>query len=96
MKRFSNIKIARGTCRPDSDLLCRHPDSWAEESPYTRYNLSEYLTLIDDGQVSTAVISDRIQELSGVLSDGTQYRLKFPREFTDELTVELTQAFTAD
>ncbi len=92
MKRFSNIKIAGVLAVLIAIFYVATQTLGAEESPYTRYNLSEYLTLIDDGQVSTAVISDRVQELSGVLNDGTQYRLKFPREFTDELTVELTQA----
>ncbi len=92
MKRFSTVQIVGAIAVLIAIFYVATQTLRAEESPYTWYNLSGYLGLIDDGQVSTAVISDRIQELSGVLSDGTQYRLKFPREFTDELTVELTQA----
>jgi len=56
------------------------------------YSLGDYLDLIDDGQVSTAVISDRTQELTGSLIDGTAYQLRFPSAFTDELTIALTDA----
>ena len=59
------------------------------------YNLAEYLDLIDDGEISTAILDDRNQVLIGELNDGTEYELAFPREFTDELTTALTQAVPA-
>ena len=96
MKRFSNIKIVGALAVLIAIFYVATQTLGPKSRPIPDTTCRSISTLIDDGQVSTAVISDRIQELSGVLSDGTQYRLKFPREFTDELTVELTQAFTAD
>jgi len=63
-----------------------------DAEPRAEYNLAEYIQLIDDGQVESAVIFDRSHRLEGELFDGTQYELTFPSQFTDELTTELTEA----
>ena len=58
----------------------------------TEVDLVEYLTLVREGEVSTAIIVDSAHRVSGELADGTQYELRFPRDFTDELTLELAAA----
>jgi cell division protease FtsH len=63
-----------------------------ETENITEYNLAEYLSLIEDGEVETAVIRDRSHQIDGKLFDGTIYNLSFPASFTDELTTELTEA----
>jgi len=62
------------------------------DEPRTEYDLGEYLALIDDNQIQSAVILDRSSELYGLLTNGSEYQLGFPREFTDELTTALTEA----
>jgi len=56
------------------------------------FNLGEYLEFIADGEVQSATILDRTHKVIGELNDGTEYRVSFPREFTDELTIALTEA----
>jgi len=63
-----------------------------DPEPPADFSLGEYLELIETGQVDTATIYDRSSRLSGMLGDGTEYSVSFPREFTDELTIALTDA----
>jgi len=63
-----------------------------ESEQREEYALNEYLELIENGEVESAVIGDRTSNVRGVLTDGTEYELGFPREFTDELTLALTGA----
>jgi cell division protease FtsH len=52
-------------------------------------DLSEFRESIDDGEVATAEIKDRDNEVVGKLSDDTEYRVSFPAEYADELVEEL-------
>jgi len=58
----------------------------------TDFSLGEYLELIDQGQVESATILDRSNLVNGELQDGREYKVRFPREFSDELTIALTEA----
>lgn len=58
----------------------------------SEYSLGEYLQLIEDGEVDTAVILDRSNKIFGELNSGIEYRVTFPNEFSDELTIALTEA----
>jgi cell division protease FtsH len=55
-------------------------------------DLSEFRQAIDDGEVATAEIKDRDNEVVGKLSDDTEYRVAYPAEFADELVDELHEA----
>jgi hypothetical protein len=50
----------------------------ADSTQREEYSLGEYLGLVEDGQVETAVILDMGQELVGSLTAGTEYQLWFP------------------
>jgi cell division protease FtsH len=55
-------------------------------------DFSDFRQSIDDGEVSTAEIRDRDNEVVGKLSDDTEYRVSYPAEFADELVGELDDA----
>lgn len=55
-------------------------------------SLGDYLEAISEGEVETAVIKDRSGIIVGELVDGESYELSYPREFSDELTLALTDA----
>ena len=61
----------------------------------TGLTLGEYITAIDDGEVESAVIKDRLNRITGELTDGTAYTVSYPREFADELTIALADATPA-
>ena len=54
--------------------------------------LNEFRTFVADGEVENATIKDRSNAVEGELRDGTEYKVSFPGEFADELTIELTDA----
>jgi cell division protease FtsH len=47
---------------------------------------------VADGEVATAELKDRDNEVNGELQDGTEYEVAYPVEFGDELTTLLTNA----
>ena len=54
--------------------------------------LSQFDGLIASGGVESAVIDDRTHMVTGELSDGTEYTVSYPREYSDELVADLTAA----
>jgi len=54
--------------------------------------LDEFRSEVADGNVKTAEIKDRDDEVRGELRDGTKYVAVYPQEFGDELTTELADA----
>jgi cell division protease FtsH len=48
--------------------------------------LDEYEAQVVDGEVETAELKDQSQKVVGELTDGTQYQVSFPAEYSDELT----------
>ncbi len=54
--------------------------------------LNEFRTLVADGEVENATIKDRSHEVQGDLRDGSEYKVSYPSEFADELTIELAEA----
>ncbi|MBL8777319.1 MAG: ATP-dependent zinc metalloprotease FtsH [Acidimicrobiales bacterium] len=54
--------------------------------------LDEFRTELQDGNVETAEIKDRDNEVRGELRDGTEYVAVYPTEFADELTDEIANA----
>ncbi len=95
MKRFTTFRIVGALALIGALFAVYLVAFHSGDKARTDYDLTEYLQLIDDGDVDTAIIRDRTQELYGTLVDGTEYQLTFPREFTDELTIALTQASPA-
>jgi len=55
-------------------------------------DFSEFRRSIDAGEVATAEIKDRDNEVVGKLSDDTEYRVAYPAEYADELVEELHDA----
>jgi cell division protease FtsH len=58
----------------------------------TQLTLSEFRAAIDDGEVATATLRDRSNEVHGELRDGEEYEVVYPSEFADELVGELNDA----
>ena len=56
-----------------------------------RLTLDEFEARVADGDVATATVKDRDHAVEGELDDGTEYRVRFPAEYGDELT-ELLRA----
>ena len=55
-------------------------------------DLSEFDEALASGDVATAEIHDRDNEVVGELTDGTEYQMSFPAEFSDELVENLREA----
>ena len=57
-----------------------------------KLTLDQFQTSIEDGNVKTAELKDRDNEVVGELLDGSKYEVAFPVEFGDELTTLITDA----
>ena len=57
-----------------------------------RHPLARFGQAIDDGEVATAEIKDRDNEVVGKLTDDSEYRVSFPAEYADEMVDLLQQA----
>jgi cell division protease FtsH len=57
-----------------------------------KLTLDEFQASVQDGEVATAKLKDKDNEVTGELTDGTEYEVAFPAEFGDELTTLLTDA----
>jgi cell division protease FtsH len=66
-------------------LLARSPDR-------ERLDINEFAARLDDGDVAEATLLDRDHEVRGELTDGTAYEVKFPAEYTDEITEQIRDA----
>ncbi|HEV2686093.1 MAG TPA: ATP-dependent zinc metalloprotease FtsH [Actinomycetota bacterium] len=55
-------------------------------------SLTDYLSRVDSGQVSTAEILNRDQRVQGKLKDGTSYTVAYPTDYADDITNHLTDA----
>jgi cell division protease FtsH len=51
--------------------------------------LTEFEQRLDDGQVREVKLYDRSNELKGELDDGTKFVVRYPGEYTDELTTRI-------
>jgi cell division protease FtsH len=58
-------------------------------------DINEFSTALDDGEVAEATLLDRDHEVRGELTDGTEYEVKFPEEYTDEITDQIRDADVA-
>jgi len=58
----------------------------------TELTLSEFRSAIAEGEVETATIKDRSNEVSGELRDGSEYQASYPQELADELATEIGDA----
>jgi len=57
--------------------------------------LTEFRGLVDDGEVATATLKDRSNEVTGELKDDEKYKVAYPQEFADELATEIGDATPA-
>ncbi len=89
MKPSYRLALAIGAVLLASLLL----SSWLfrADSPED-LTLDEFRTQLDEGNVETAEIKDRDNEVRGELRDGTEYVAVYPTEFADELTDEIANA----
>jgi cell division protease FtsH len=60
--------------------------------PSEDLNLTQYLSSVRSGEVSTATLRESDQVVDGELTDGSAYRVEYPSEFQDELTRTLNDA----
>ncbi len=51
--------------------------------------LAEFETKLDAGEVQDATIKDRDNTVTGTLNDGTEYKVTYPADYSDELTQQL-------
>ncbi|MGQ0804426.1 MAG: ATP-dependent zinc metalloprotease FtsH [Actinomycetota bacterium] len=58
-------------------------------------DINAFSTRLDDGEVAEATLLDRDHKIRGELTDGTQYEVKFPEEYTDEITDQIRDADVA-
>jgi cell division protease FtsH len=58
----------------------------------TELTLTEFREKVADGDVATATIKDRSNEISGELTDDEKYTVAYPQEFADELATEIGEA----
>ncbi|MGK2949577.1 MAG: ATP-dependent zinc metalloprotease FtsH [Acidimicrobiales bacterium] len=63
----------------------------ADDGP-EELTLNEFLALVDDGEVATATIKDRSNEVSGELTDDTEFKVAYPAEQADELAAAILAA----
>ena len=91
MKRISNSRLAIAVAAVIAIVLV-FSFAFRDKEELDEYSLGEYFDLIDGGDVESAVIRDRAYSITGELTDGTEYRVNYPREFADELTIALTDA----
>ncbi|MGE3621601.1 MAG: ATP-dependent zinc metalloprotease FtsH [Acidimicrobiia bacterium] len=60
--------------------------------PPDRLSLTELRSAIAEGEVESATIKDRSNEIVGELRDGREFKVSYPAEFADELATELGDA----
>ncbi|MGH9032016.1 MAG: ATP-dependent zinc metalloprotease FtsH [Acidimicrobiia bacterium] len=60
-----------------------------------RLDINEFSDALADGEVAEATLLDRDHEVRGELDDGTEYEVKFPEEYTDEITDQIRDADVA-
>ena len=58
-------------------------------------DINEFSAALDDGEVADATLLDRDHQVRGELTDGTEYEVKFPEEYTDEITDQIRDADVA-
>ena len=58
-------------------------------------DLSTYETRLANGDVREVTLYDRDHVVKGTLTNGTKYEVKFPEQYTDELTKEIRNAKVA-
>ncbi|MGH2685095.1 MAG: ATP-dependent metallopeptidase FtsH/Yme1/Tma family protein, partial [Actinomycetota bacterium] len=57
-----------------------------------KLTLDAFLRRLGAGEVSTATVKDRDNEVQGELASGAKYQVNYPAEYGDELTEDLTEA----
>ncbi len=58
-------------------------------------DLSTYENRLANGQVEEATLYDRDHIVKGTLTNGTEYEVRFPEQYTDEITKEIRDADVA-
>jgi cell division protease FtsH len=58
----------------------------------TELTLTEFRDQIESGEVATATIKDRSNEVTGELTNDEKYKVAYPQEFADELATEIGEA----
>jgi cell division protease FtsH len=58
----------------------------------TRLPLDRYEARLADGKVESATLLDRDHEVRGELKDGTDYEVRFPEGYTEQITTNLVAA----
>ena len=65
----------------------------SESGPHREsLGLTEFEKRLDDGHVREVKLYDRSNELKGELDDGTKFVVRYPGEYTDELTTQHRRA----
>jgi len=63
-----------------------------QEEPPKELTLSELFDAVDEGEVATATIKDRSNQVTGELRNDEEYKASYPSELADELATELREA----
>ncbi len=67
--------------------VLRHDGDGREELGVTQFERA-----LDDGAVAQVELHDRSNRLLGELEDGTRFVVRYPNEYTDELTTRIIDA----
>ncbi|MGZ8763163.1 MAG: ATP-dependent metallopeptidase FtsH/Yme1/Tma family protein, partial [Acidimicrobiia bacterium] len=65
------------------------------DSARTSLDLSTYEKRLGNGAVEEATLYDRDHVVKGTLTNGTEYEVRFPEQYTDEITKEIRDADVA-
>ena len=65
------------------------------DSARKNLDLSTYENRLSKGQVEEATLYDRDHVVKGALTNGTDYEVRFPEQYTDEITKEIRDADVA-
>ncbi len=57
-----------------------------------KLTLNEFFDLVDEGEVATATVKDRSNEVTGELVNGVEFTVAYPAELADELAAQITDA----
>jgi cell division protease FtsH len=55
-------------------------------------DLSKFRARLEDGDIAEATLLDRDHKIHGEFADGTRFAVKFPAEYTDEITDQIREA----
>ena len=92
-KRRRNIILSAAAVLVGGVLVWQFLLSRADDRE--QLDINEFSAALSDGEVAEATLLDQDHEVRGELTDGTRYEVRFPQEYTDEITDQIRDAEVA-